>query len=731
MNSKSLPSDFLFGAAYYDEYMPYDRIETDFKLMKDAGMNVIRIAESTWSTWEPEDGRFDFTHLRRMLDNAVKYDLKVIVGTPTYAVPSWLVKKYPDIMAVTKDGQFLYGHRQLTDITNPDYLRYAERMIRRLMEECAGYENIIGFQLDNETRAAGAASPETQKIFVERLKKKYPDINEFNREFGLDYWSNRVDNWEDFPDIRGTINGSLSAAYKRFLRDVITEFLLWQRSILLEYMRPDQFITHNFDFAWDGYSCGVQPLVDQINAAEAVDIAGADIYHPTGGKLDGTVISFGGMIARSLKKDRYFVLETQAQGNTAWLSYPGQLRLHAYSHLASGAASVMYWNWHSIHNAIESYWKGVLSHDLTPGETYREISEWRHEMLPLEKTITGNAGKFDTAILVDSASLAGIEEFPAGSDVTYNDVFRWMHDTLFKMNIECDIVYKDDDWSSYKMLLIPALYSASDAVIEKIRKYAEMGGQVVLGFRSCFSDDEIKIYPDAQPHGMTEAAGMTYDRFTIPEEGMAIRFCEDGEIRSGLHAHNISKKEDAPEEKPICTYPVRGWMELLRPTNAEVIAVYYHKYWGNVPAVTYSDYGNGGVTYIGCYTDEAALRRIIEKAAGRARINVPVYSFPLIRKTVINAAGDKVKYFFNYSTEPVSFKYDGNGGEILVFDECIALEEREQPVETDRFAEETDDLSSDRKLRISGTGINTYEKMVAQNQMITLKDWGVLIVKEG
>ena len=89
-------NEILYGVAYYDEYMPYDRIETDFKMIRDAGMNVIRIAESTWSTWEPKEGVFDFTHLHRMLDCATKYELKVIVGTPTYAIPSWLAKKYPD-----------------------------------------------------------------------------------------------------------------------------------------------------------------------------------------------------------------------------------------------------------------------------------------------------------------------------------------------------------------------------------------------------------------------------------------------------------------------------------------------------------------------------------------------------------------------------------------------------------------------------------------------------------
>ena len=46
----------LYGVAYYDEYMPYERLDKDIQMMKEAGINVVRIAESTWSTVEPEDG---------------------------------------------------------------------------------------------------------------------------------------------------------------------------------------------------------------------------------------------------------------------------------------------------------------------------------------------------------------------------------------------------------------------------------------------------------------------------------------------------------------------------------------------------------------------------------------------------------------------------------------------------------------------------------------------------
>ena len=63
----------LFGAAYYDEYMPYDRLDKDIEMMKKAGINTVRIAESTWSTCEPQDGVFDFSHVLAWKKRAVFY----------------------------------------------------------------------------------------------------------------------------------------------------------------------------------------------------------------------------------------------------------------------------------------------------------------------------------------------------------------------------------------------------------------------------------------------------------------------------------------------------------------------------------------------------------------------------------------------------------------------------------------------------------------------------------
>ena len=304
----------LFGAAYYDEYMPYDRLDKDIEMMKKAGINTVRIAESTWSTCEPQDGVFDFSHVERVMDAMEEAGIHVIIGTPTYAVPAWMVKAHPDVIATTKNGAGIYGARQIMDITNPVYLFYAERVIRKLMELSAHRKCVIGFQIDNETKYYGTAGKNVQLAFVKYLRKKFQDdLDAMNHEFGLDYWSNRIDAWEDFPDVRGTINGSLGAEFEKFQRTLVDQFLSWQAGIVSEYKREDQFITHNLDFEWRGYSYGVQPDVNHLHASQALTIAGTDIYHPSQDDLTGTEIAFGGDMIRSLKHDNYLVLETEAQ----------------------------------------------------------------------------------------------------------------------------------------------------------------------------------------------------------------------------------------------------------------------------------------------------------------------------------------------------------------------------------------------------------------------------------
>lgn len=663
-----------FGAAYYSEYLPYDRVEKDMEMMEKAGMNVIRIAESTWSTLEPQEGVYDFTHIDRMLNAAACHHISVIVGTPTYAVPTWLVKKYPDILAITQNGRERYGHRQNMDITDPDYLSHAERVIRVLMEHVKDVPHVIGYQLDNETKSYGTAGPRVQAMFVDYLKENFPDINDFNHEFGLDYWSNRVNDWDDFPDVRGTINQSLAAEFCKFQRSLVTKFLSWQADIVREYKRDDQFITQNFDFDWTTHSIGYQSQVDQYDASRCMTVAGADIYHPSNEELTGAEITVCGNISRSLKKDNYLILETEAQGLTPWLPYPGQLRLQAYSHIANGSNSVMYWHWHSIHNAIESYWKGVLSHDFSENETYREAVVIGNEWNKIGSHLKNLKKENKIAIMLDNASLTGFTQFPlekAGAN-GYNTVMRWFSDALYRLNIEYDMISsREQDFSGYECLIVPALYSAPESLLLALDSYVRNGGHLITTFRSGFSDEYLKIYPDMQPHILHECLGLHYDQFTHPHHVDIVPVQSD--VMAAAQEH-FSHPDDSAFS---LTSSACEWMELITCDTAVPVLKYSHPAYERYAAAAKNQYGNGSTLYFGTmFENDELLESVLlsflhETGFSGGDLSSDAPHYPLIVKRGINDSGKELCYYLNYSKDPVSVTHHGKNGVELISEAAI------------------------------------------------------------
>ena len=664
----------LYGVAYYDEYMPYERLDKDVQMMKEAGINVVRIAESTWSTVEPQDGVFDFTHIDRTLNAMHKAGIMVILGTPTYAVPTWLVRKYPDILAITPQGQNQYGPRQNMDISNKNFRFYAERVIRKIMEHVKDHPAIIGYQIDNETKAYNTAGPEVQKLFVQYMKAKFVSLDSINKAFGLDYWSNRINSWEDFPSMAGSINASQIAEFARFQRKLVTDYLRWQADIVNEYKHPGQFVTQNFDFEWRGYSFGIQPDVDHFAAAKSLDIAGVDIYHPSQDALTGTEISFGGDVGRSMKAGKnYLVIETEAQGFPQWMPFPGQLRLQAFSHLASGANMVEYWHWHSIHNSFETYWKGLLDHDFEPNPTYEEAKSIGRDFLRLSSHLVNLKKTNNVAILFSNEALSAFNCFKFGWDSkeNYNDILRGVYDALYRMNVGVDFVDPTSiNIEKYKILVVPALYASPDSLLDRLNRFVKNGGRIVYTFKSGFSDQNVKVRTCRQPGIISEACGIYYSQFTIPQD--------------------VSLKGD-PFRVGDENNKVNTWMELITPTTAKVLAYYDHPVWGKYAAITQNSFGKGTATYIGCMTSYAVMEKILADEVKNAGLwgEAQKLYFPIIMKVGINEQGKTVRYLFNYSSKPGTVNYAfGNGHELLL------------------------------------------DKVVIKNSVIALEPWGLRIIEE-
>ena len=649
----------LFGTAYYTEYIPYDRIDDDFALMKKAGMNVIRIGESTWGTLAPKEGSFDFKHLDKMLDAALRYQIQVIVGTPTCAVPSWLIKKAPDILTAPTDTNSGSKSHQQIDITNSTYLRYAEHMIRGLASHIKDHPCIIGYQLDDETKPFGASGTQVKKRFLEHLRLTFNnDLESMNQTFGLNYRSNRIHRWNDILEVPYMTNDSLSAEFARFQRSLVTEFLRWQASILNQYKYPHQFITHNFDFSWKDASFGLQPQVDQYETSQIMDVAGCNIYHPSQDALTGAEITFCGNVARGMKKDNYLVLETQAQGQPAWLPYPEQLRLQAFSHLSNGANSLLYWHWHSTYNASESYFKGVLSHDFTENPTYQEAVTIGMDLERLSSHLVNLKKENRVAVVVSYASLTGMEHFPLPGIAkdSYNVILRWICDSLYRLNVEYDIIW-DQDVSSlhaYELVCIPALYSATEQTLAAINDYVFSGGHILATFKTGFSDAFLKIRSELQPYHLTDCFGMHYNQFTVPSQVSL----------SSAFAY------------PLNDTPVLNWMELLIPDTAETLCSYQHPAWGSYAAVTHNHYGNGTASYLGCYFSPQALDALLTQLLPTLGISLPMLRYPIIRHTGINELGKPITYYLNFSNTPKQFTYTEDAGVLLLEDTTIQPQDR-------------------------------------------------------
>lgn len=628
----------LYGVAYYHEYMPYERLDKDVKLMQEAGISVVRMGESTWSLFEPQERHFEFAWMDRVIDRMGQAGIKVILGTPTYSIPAWMAKKYPDLFVERLDGsKSSYGIGQNFDITNPTYLFFCERIIRKMMEHYAKHPAIIGYQVDNETTNYGAANYDYFRGFVDYMKKKYKTVDTLNRIWNLNYWGMTLNDWDEFPTRRNATNPSYKLEWDRFAIKVPADFITWQAGIIREYARPDQFVTHDF-----------MPFLgslDQIAANRKLDMPSLNVYHGTQDKVKGEDVMWADDFVRSIKKTNHLITETNAQ-TTGWDSkgqYPpfdGQGRLFVYSHLAGGANMVEYWHWHSIHNGQETYWKGVLGHDLEPGRFYNEVSRTAHELQKIGPKLVNLKIKNRTAVLLSHDSDFGISYMPFKNGNAYTQVMRQMHRAAYRENIGTDFVYAENaDFSGYDLLLIPPLYVATDSLLNKVADFVEKGGHVIMSVKSGFCDENSAVRPVKAPGPLRKAAGIYYQEFSnctsVPLSG--------DPFKVGLENNKAT-----------------DWIEFIIPETAKTLATYSDPFFGKYPAITENKYGKGSFIYEGCIvTDEIQEKIVSGKAVELGMIpRENRLTYPIVMKTGTNDQGKTIRYYLNYSGKESQVVYN-------------------------------------------------------------------------
>lgn len=658
----------LYGTSYYSEYLPpalgSDRVATDVDLMRKAGITVVRMGESSWGSFEPSDGRFDFAWMDKAVAAMGAAGIKVILGTPTYSMPPWLAHAHPELYAQPLGGGPVgYGMRQNMNYDDPVFRRYAERLIRALVTHYRDNPAVIGWQIDNETGPDGAANPDIFSAFIDHLKAKFGSPEALDRAWYLNYWGQAIHDWRDMPRPDFTVSPSYRLEWARFQQQRVTAYLGWQAGLVRSLCRPDQFILHDFASA-------MRTDVDELAVAPLLDVVGVNVYHATQDGMDGQWQAMTGDYARSLKRQNYFVTETSAQ-TIGWNSqgeyppYDGQLRLDLYANVASGANMQLYWHWASLPAGLETYWKGVLGHDYQPGRAYREVARTGAELSRLGPVIANLTIRNDVAILysadssnalnVMSYKKEGSGDWEPEQTSGYASTMRQLHRALYQANVGADFLSVTDgrtDWDQYRLLIVPSLYIADDALLKRIDDYVRRGGHVLMTFKSGFADANDAVRPVRAPGPLAVVAGFTYQEFSSLKAPVPLKGDPFG---VGL-ANRVS-----------------DWAEFIELGTARALAWYGDPRLERWPAVTRNIHGKGTLTYEGTALSDALQYAVVRDVLKDSGIAPDVAALPsaLRMRNAMDGQGHRLHFLFNFSSQPQSGVYACPAAHELLSDRAL------------------------------------------------------------
>jgi beta-galactosidase len=667
----ALQPTILYGVAYYYEYMPADlqsgRLEKDVALMKAAGINVVRMGESTWSLWEPSEGHFEYAWMDRVVEAMGMAGIKVIMGTPTYSIPTWMAHAHPEILARPLGGGSVgYGMRQNMDFDNSKFRFYAERVISNLVGHYKDNPAVIGWQIDNETGPNGASNPDVFAGFVDHLKQKFGSTDALNKAWFLNYWGQDINDWAEMPTRDNATSTSYKLEWTRWQQIRVTNYLAWQAALIRKYRRPDQFVTQDFGSM-------MKSDVNEPAVAASLDVVANNPYHGTQEHFDGAWQALQGDFSRSLKHSNFLVTETNAQ-TLGWDStgqfppYDGQLRLDVYTDISSGANMVEYWHWHSIHAGQETYWKGVLSHDLEPNRAYAEVTRIAHELQKVGPDVADMSIQNRVAILYSVDSSNGISFMPYESQGatswvpgkasgSYNAMLTQLHRSLYMANVGADFVFPTvtaAELSRYKLLVVPCLYVADDALLKRISDYVHNGGHVLMTFKSGFTNENSAVRWELAPGPLRSAAGFSYQEFSNLEQPLELK-------DDPFHVGEVNNK-------------VRTWAEFLHIESARPLAVYDDPFFGRWPAVTSNGFGNGTLIYEGTVLSDQLQQAVVLASLRGAGLTGPDQQLPAsVRvKHGISHDGQNLHYYLNYSSSPVTLTYSYTAGSDLLTGQSLA-----------------------------------------------------------
>jgi beta-galactosidase len=583
---------FRFGVDYYPEHWPEERWPENVRLMAEADVNVVRLAEFAWSYLEPRPDHFDFDWLDRALDILQAHGIQAVLGTPTASPPPWVMAMYPDAYRVLQSGlRQTYGNRREYCPTHPSYRERSRIITRAMAEHYADHPAVIGWQTDNELSGQCYCAI-CRAEFQTWLRERYGSLDTLNDAWGTAFWSHVYTEWSQIPlplQTGGVPNPGLDLDYRRFMSDAYVRFQQEQVDILRQVC-PNHFVTHNFmGFGFD--------QINYFDLARPLDFVAWDNY-PRGfwnmqAHVDPSPIALSCDTMRGLKHQNVWVMEQQS-GPSGWqivgmTPRPGELRLWTYQAIAHGADAIVYFRWRTARFGTEQYWHGVLDHDGQPRRRYAEIQATGAELKRVGEEILGTGSRPQVAMLLSYDTRFAFHVQPNHNDFKYSEFFSSFYAALHRRNVGVDIVPPTADLSGYHLVLAPTLHVLSRDAADNLRRYVESGGILLTTARSGVKDEANAVVNMPLPGLLAEVCGVEVDEYDVLP----------ADARVSLELEWPGLDADAPVAH------ARLWCDILTPTTAQTVARYGGEYYAGRAAITRNRLGQGQAVYVGTLGDGA------------------------------------------------------------------------------------------------------------------------------